>query len=67
MGYTQTNGLVFLDSFLRNRYRSSYDMILCGVKGGGKSVTLKLMVQNQLIIGNKVFAIDIEGEYKDLL
>lgn len=24
------------------------------------------MVQNQLIIGNKVFAIDIEGEYKDL-
>ena len=66
MGYTQTNGLVFLDSFLRNRYRSSYDMILCGVKGGGKSVTLKSMVQNQLIIGNKVFAIDIEGEYKDL-
>lgn len=66
LGYTQTNGLVFLDSFLRNRYRSSYDMILCGVKGGGKSVTLKSMVQNQLILGNKVLTLDIEGEYADL-
>lgn len=67
LGYTQTDGLAFINTFLRNRFRSSYDMLLIGVKGGGKTVTLKSMLQDQLLLNNKVMTLDLENEYSDLV
>ncbi len=65
-GYTETGGLTILDTFTRNQDRNSYDLLAVGVKGGGKSVTLKSMVEQQLMIGNKVMVLDIESEYAEM-
>lgn len=63
-GETYTHGLVILDTFLNDRkLRTSYDMLLIGVKGSGKSATLKAMAQDALALGHKVMLIDIEREY----
>lgn len=62
-GFTKTGGLAVLDTFLRTRIRNSYDLLAIGIKGGGKSVTLKALLEDQLLKGNKVLAIDIEDEY----
>lgn len=67
-GYTDTYGLNIFNSFYRNsrQGRNSYDLIAVGVKGSGKSVTLKSMLQDQIILGNKVMVLDIESEYKEM-
>jgi hypothetical protein len=65
-GFTETNGCVVLNTFTRNTKRPSFDMVAIGVKGGGKSVTLKTMLEDQLLLGNKVMLIDIESEYGNL-
>ncbi|MBQ9531599.1 MAG: type IV secretion system DNA-binding domain-containing protein [Eubacterium sp.] len=65
-GTSITGGLISLDFFKRTAYRASYDIMLAGAKGSGKSVTLKSMIQDQLLLSNKVLCIDLEGEYDDL-
>lgn len=65
-GYTETGGLNILNTFIRNKERISFDLLAFGVKGGGKSVTLKSMLEEQLLIGNKVMVLDIESEYAPL-
>ena len=65
-GTSITGGLIALDFFKRTAYRASYDIMLAGAKGSGKSVTLKSMIQDQLLLSNKVLCIDLEGEYDDL-
>ena len=65
-GSSQTDGLVILDTFTKDKIRTSYDLLALGLKGGGKSVTLKTMLQDQLLLGNKVMVIDIEGEYAEM-
>lgn len=62
-GKTDTNGLVVLNTFTKNNDRPSYDMLAIGVKGGGKSITLKTMLEDRLILGDKVMVLDIEDEY----
>ena len=39
---------------------------LAGVKGSGKSVKLKSMLQDVLCLGNNVLVIDIENEYSNM-
>ena len=65
-GRTETNGLVLLNTFTRNKKRPSFDLIATGVKGGGKSITLKTMLEDQLLLGNKVMVLDIEDEYSTM-
>ena len=65
-GTSITGGLIAIDFFKRNAKRQSYDIMLAGAKGSGKSVTLKAMMQDQLIVGNKVLCLDLEGEYDPL-
>lgn len=65
-GETSTHGAVVWDPFIRSDTINSYDMLLIGIKGSGKSVTLKSMVQDVLCLGNKVMIIDIENEYAAL-
>lgn len=62
-GYTATGGLNILNTFTRTQERNSYDLLAVGVKGGGKSVTLKSMLEEQILLGNKVMVLDIESEY----
>ncbi|MBS6202226.1 MAG: hypothetical protein KH702_10595 [Ruminococcus bicirculans] len=57
-GYTETGGLNILNTFKRTKSRNSFDLLAIGLKGGGKSVTLKSMLEDQLLIGNKVMVLD---------
>lgn len=68
LGYTDTHGLNVLDTFYRNtsQGRNSYDMLLIGLKGGGKSVTLRSMLEDEIILGNRVMVLDVESEYSDI-
>ncbi len=61
-GETVTHGQVLLNPFLKSQSRISYDLLLAGVKGSGKTITLKSMVADQVMLGNKVFMLDLEGE-----
>ena len=65
-GETSTHGAVVWDPFIRSDIINSYDMVLIGVKGSGKTVTIKSMTQDVLCLGNKVMVIDIENEYATL-
>lgn len=65
-GSSQTDGIVILDTFTKDKIRTSFDLLALGLKGGGKSVTLKTMLQDQLLLANKVMVIDIEGEYAEM-
>ena len=65
-GETETGGDIILNTFTRSDIVNSYDMLAVGVKGSGKSVTLKSMLQDVLCLGNKVLVIDIENEYSNM-
>lgn len=65
-GVSRTGGLVNIDFFTRNFLRPSYDILFVGEKGSGKSVALKSLVQDYLVLGNKILVLDIESEYADL-
>lgn len=64
LGFTQTGGVVFLDTFRRERgVRESFDLLITGMKGSGKTVFLKSQTQTQIMLGNKVYILDIENEF----
>lgn len=65
-GKTYTDGLAMLDFFLKNDNRISYDLLLAGIKGSGKTVTLKSLVQDYNVLNNKIMVLDIENEFKRL-
>ena len=55
-----------LNTFKRTKTRNSFDLLAFGLKGGGKSVTFKSMLEDQLLLGNKVMVLDIESEYQPM-
>lgn len=65
-GKTYTNGLTMIDFFRQTESRISYDMILSGIKGSGKTIALKSLIQDYVILGNKAMVLDIENEFKPL-
>ena len=66
-GTTYTGGLVLLDTFLYDKkVRTSFDVLLIGTKGSGKSATLKAMTQDAIALGHKVMILDVENEYYSL-
>lgn len=66
-GETATKGQVIFNSFRQTQDRISYDILLAGIKGSGKSATLKAMIADQVMLGNKVMTFDLEGEYGNLV
>lgn len=62
-GRTATGGIVALNTFTKNIRRPSFDSLFTGVKGSGKTINLKALLEDQVLLGNKVFALDIEGEF----
>lgn len=65
-GYTITGGQVVLDTFRETNTRKSFDIILVGVKGSGKSAALKAMAQDVVSLGHKVITMDVDGEMRGL-
>ncbi len=67
-GETITGGQVVLDTFKQCKLtgRESFDIIIIGVKGSGKSVALKDMCQNIIALGHKAFVLDVDREYGSL-
>lgn len=67
-GDTATGGIALLNNFLNSprNGRDSYDALILGSKGAGKTVTLKSMLQSNVILGNKVMVLDVENEYRKM-
>ncbi len=68
-GPTASGGQVFLDPTLndQSQQRLSYDLVLCGVKGSGKSATMKSMIQDIICCGHRAIVLDEEGEFTDMV
>lgn len=65
-GETATGGQVIFDTFRQTKDRISFDVMLTGMKGSGKTATLKSMIIDNIIVGNKVMLFDLESEYGSL-
>lgn len=66
MGVNNSGGLVILDTWKRSGDRTNSNMVIIGLPGTGKSTTIKHIILNEIMLGNKVIIIDPEGEYKEL-
>ncbi|MDY3050818.1 MAG: hypothetical protein SOR31_04200 [Parvimonas sp.] len=66
-GMTRTNGAVIFNPFLKNDFRKSYNGIILGQMGSGKSTFLKKLTLNEYVKGNKVRVFDASGEFKKLV
>lgn len=59
-------GAVIFDPYALSDHRNSYDGVIFGEKGSGKSTTLKQLIEWQITTGNKVRIIDVTSEFKDI-
>ena len=66
VGRTVTGGLVYADTFMRGHNRESYDMLITGKKGSGKTINLKKIIEMQVALGNKCMVLDVESEYSTM-
>ena len=64
--YSAGHGAVVFDPYRLNRHRNSYDGVIVGDKGSGKSTTLKMLIEYQIGTGNKVRIIDVTSEFNDI-
>lgn len=60
-------GLVVLDIWKRGEDRTNSNMIFLGSSGAGKSTAVKHMILSQFMRGVKIFILDPEGEYRDMV
>ncbi|KAF2427333.1 type IV secretion system protein VirB4 [Bacillus sp. FSL M8-0256] len=66
-GTTQTKGNVIWDLFHRDKQRKSYNAVMVGSMGSGKSTFLKKISTDMAIKGFKVRGFDVVGEFEDLV
>lgn len=67
IGTTRTGGNVLFDLFTRNEIRKSYNALVVGMMGSGKSTFLKKLLVNNAIVNNTIRVLDIAGEFKTLV
>lgn len=67
LGYTKTGGNVIFDLFTKNSIRKSFNALLVGLTGAGKSTALKKLLDDNVIIGNTVRVLDLTGEFRNLV
>ncbi|MDQ0149627.1 VirB4 family type IV secretion system protein [Eubacterium multiforme] len=67
LGYTKTGGNVIFDLFTKNNKRKSFNALLVGLTGAGKSTTLKKLLDDNAIIGNTIRVLDLSGEFRKLV
>ena len=65
-GTTLTGGNVVFDLFHRDQQRKSYNGVMVGAMGAGKSTTLKKIMLDNAIKGYKVRTFDVTGEFAEL-
>ena len=63
---TGVNGSVIFDPFAFNSKRRSYNGLIVGGMGSGKSTTLKKMIRDRAARGDYIRVIDVTGEFADL-
>jgi type IV secretory pathway VirB4 component len=61
-----SNGYLFFDLFLKNKERVNSNMFILGTSGSGKSFFSKKLINQRILMGDKVFIIDPEREYQFL-
>lgn len=66
-GTTKGGGYVIFNPFLKNEQRKSYNGVLMGKMGSGKSTFLKKLALNNYILGTKIRCFDASGEFKYLV
>lgn len=66
IGNSSTGGNIIFDQWIKTLIRLSYDALIVGKKGSGKSTLMKLLMENNGIIGNFIRVIDVSGEFSDL-
>ena len=58
---------VFFNPFFKDEKRPSSNMAVVATTGGGKSFFIKKIIVNEINRGNRVFILDAEGEYENLV
>ncbi|MED4140163.1 type IV secretion system protein VirB4 [Priestia megaterium] len=66
-GTTRTGGSVIFDLFHKDQQRKSYNAVLMGLMGAGKSTFLKKVTTDNAIKGYKIRGFDIVGEFENLV
>ena len=66
IGSSSTRGNIIFDQFRKTKNRLSYDTLIIGKKGSGKSTLMKLLMKNNAIIGNFIRVIDVTAEFSEL-
>lgn len=64
LGTTKTDGNVIFDIFTKNESRKSYNALICGLMGSGKSTLIKTLLMDNAIVDNTIRVLDIVGEFK---
>lgn len=67
LGTTFTGGSVLFDLFHKDKKRKSYNAILTGTTGAGKSTALKKIIDINYKLGNVIRIIDKSGEFRELV
>lgn len=67
LGTTFTGGSALFDLWHKDRKRKSYNALLTGMTGAGKSTALKKIILHNYLIGNKIRIIDKSGEFRTLV
>ena len=63
-----TNAPIYLNTFIEPPNLPNPHIFICGTSGAGKSVSLKLMAERNIVTYNcSAFFIDVEGEYAKLV
>lgn len=63
---TSTGGVVFFSPFMVTKKRLSYNGLVIGDMGAGKSTTLKKLAKDNIILGNYVRIFDVMGDFTTL-
>ena len=67
IGTSSTGGSIIFDLFHKSDDRLSYNGVLIGKQGSGKSSALKKILLNNNILGNTVRILDVTGEFSELV
>lgn len=66
-GQTMTGGPVIFDMFHSDKIRKSFNAIVFGTMGMGKSTLLKMIEEEQFAKGNYIRGFDKSGEFYDMI
>lgn len=65
-GNTTSGGAVVFNHTHKDEQRLSYNMLICGSSGSGKSTTLKKIALSRVILGEQVFVFAVSSEFDNL-